>query len=81
MNKLAAFFQIGVCKTWISASPGDAASHPKDKKALREEVICLDDSSTSVGEEGSKSDGPISAPAERTHKTGQGFARGSPVFD
>ncbi|XP_075882242.1 helicase ARIP4-like isoform X2 [Nelusetta ayraudi] len=46
-----------------------AASHPKDKKALRGEVICLDDSSTSVGEEGSKSDGPTAAPAERTRKT------------
>lgn len=69
------------------ASPGDTAkhvsatSHPKDKKALREEVICLDDSSTSVGEEGSKSDGPTAAPAERTRKTGQGHAGGSPPSD
>lgn len=58
-----------------------AASHPKDKKTLREDVICLDDSSTSVGEEGSKSDGPAAAPAERSHKTGQGQARGSTACD
>lgn len=63
--------------SFLSLSPGDAAkhvsaaSHRKDEKPVREEVICLDVSSTSISKDDGKSDVPSSAPAERAHKTGQ----------
>lgn len=63
--------------SFLSLSQGDAAkhvsvaSHRNDEKPVREEVICLDVSSTSISEDDGKSDAPSSAPAERALKAGQ----------
>ncbi|XP_054465179.1 helicase ARIP4-like isoform X2 [Anoplopoma fimbria] len=53
----------------VSSSSAASTASQQKVKSVRQEVICLDSSSTGISEDDSKTNEPASASAERSHKT------------